>query len=311
MRDIFFDEHSQKELIRKGYTKVKILTTEEVTYIINELSHLKPHDGFDSTGTEYRSTFHFTFIDTNLDYRRKTNELLFNVFSPHIKRLLVNYQILTCNFYVKPPGRGQLHVHQNWNITTKLNDTTLTVWCPLVDVNENNGTLQVVEGSHKIVPNIETYNSIPYFYNFCDLLMKKYSKPLRLKAGEAIIFDDSLIHWSADNRSSTPRYVAQSLCVPIEATPVFYYPDQSAANKRFELLELDNKFFVEHSFHDLLNRPSDITSLGFVENANTMLTEKEFLNLLNKGDEIRHNIYFPDEVKKTNILKRIKSYLNF
>lgn len=311
MRKIFFDENTQKELMQKGYTKVQLLTDEEVAYVVNELSKLTPDDRFAPTGNEYGSTFHFTFIDTNKDYRQKTNDLLSELFAPHIKRLLVDYTILTCNFYVKPSGRGQLHVHQNWNMTAKKNDTSLTVWCPLIDVDEQNGTLYVVEGSHKIVPNIETYNTTPFFYNFCNSIMERHSKPMRLKAGEGLIFDDSLIHWSADNKSSVPRYVAQALCVPQEATPVFYYPVQNNEGNRFELLELDNEFFIEQSFQDLLNRPDNLKSLGFLENTNAMLSEDAFLKLLKKGDEIRHKIYYPEETNITksrvSLLSQIKS----
>lgn len=313
MRKIFFDEDSQKELMQKGYTKVQLLTDEELTYIINEIINLTPDDGFAPTGNEYGSTFHFTFIDTNKDYRRKTNDILMAVFSPHINRLLVDYTILTCNFYVKPSGKGQLHVHQNWNITANQNETSLTVWCPLIDVDENNGTLQVIEGSHKIVPNIETFNSTPFYHNYCDALMKKHSTIIRLKKGEGLIFDDNLIHWSADNNSSVPRYVAQALCLPSEATPVFYNPD--TPNNRFELFELDCAFFIENSFHDMLNRPKNLKPLGFIENKNLKVTEDEFVKLLKNGDEIRREIYRPTDTKKMisggSILKRVKSLFKF
>jgi len=47
-----------------------------------------------------------------------------------------------------------------------LNDTSITVWCPLVDADERNGSLHVVEGSHKIVPDVSGPWGNPFFRNF-------------------------------------------------------------------------------------------------------------------------------------------------
>ncbi len=312
MRKIFFDENSQKEIIEKGYTKVQLLEDKEIAHIMKEIKELRPDDRFDPKPDEYGFTFHFTFIDTNIEYRRKTHDLLQSVFSPHIKRLLINYDFITCNFYLKSPGKGQLHVHQNWNMTANQKETSVTIWCPLIDVDEHNGTLQVVEGSHKLVPNIESYMCKPFFYNYCESLMKEYSKPIPLKAGEAIIFDDTLIHWSSNNNSSEPRFVASAICVPVEAIPVFYYPDQSNEVNRFELVELNKEFFIENSFQDLNSRPRNLKSLGFIENKNIDVSEDEFLVLLNQNLKETKEIQPVEKLTKSignhSFLNRIKSF---
>lgn len=291
MRTILSDSTLQSELILKGYTKIPLLSEAEVNYILRALQALRPHDNFapDGQGTT-TSTYHCSFLDTNVDYKRKASQLIREVFSPHIRRLLVGYEILNCNFYVKPPGTGVFQIHQNWP-AIEINDTSITVWCPLLDTDELNGTLQVVEASHKIVPEISGPTGNPFFRNFEAELIEKYLKPLPCHAGEAVVFDDSLIHWSDRNRSASPRVAIQILCVPADKTPVFFYLDPEAPEKGFEMFEIDGDYFVEHTITDLQVRPTGLKSLGFVENRNVALTVEEFAEKLKHGDEIRQKIY--------------------
>jgi hypothetical protein len=115
-----------------------------------------------------------------------------------------------------------------------------------------------------------------------------------LKAGESLIFDDSLIHWSAQNSSDRPRYAIQILCIPSDCTPVFFYFDANAPEKGFELFEVDSNYFIEHTIMDFVQRPTDAKRLGFIRNRNRLLSEHEFAEKLKNGDEIRRRIYFPN-----------------
>lgn len=299
--------------MKKGYTVVPLLSDDEVAYILKEIEQLKPDDKFSPSGDGvYHVSYHCTFIDTNFDYKRQANKLIREVFMPHVNRLLVDHEILTCNFFVKQYGKGRMNVHQNWPALADLKDTSVTVWCPLVDVDETNGTIQFVEGSHKIVPHISGPICDAYCQDFQEELIEHYLKPISLKAGEAVIFDDELLHWSADNLSAKPRFAVHLLCVPSDAKKVFYYLDQKES-KQFEVFEVDSEFFLRHSITDLLNRPADAKSLGFVENKNRILSKEEFDQLLKNGDEIRRAIYFPEEATKPNtkisLLKRMRASL--
>jgi hypothetical protein len=169
-----------------------------------------------------------------------------------------------------------------------INDTTVTVWCPLVDVVESNGAIQVVEGSHKILPHVETVREPSYFQGFQQALIDKYLKPVPMRAGEGIIFDDGLIHWSRRNDSDRSRIAIQILCIPEDATPTFYFKE---SEERFELIYADSEFFLEHNVADLLTRQPHWKSVGFVPNRNRQLTEEEFADLLRNGNEIRRALF--------------------
>jgi hypothetical protein len=216
--------------------------------------------------------------------------LITRVFAPHIEHHLDGYRILNCNFYVKPPGTGEFAIHQNWPAIADLNDTTVTVWCPLVDVVAENGALQLVEGSHKILPHVEGPNSPCYFTHFRRALIEKHLKPHPMNAGEALIFDDSLIHWSANNDSEHARVAIQILCVPADVQPVYFFFDPQHP-QRFEIIQVNSEFFVSSHMMDLRARQPGWKSAGFVANKNRLITEHEFAALLARGEHIRENVY--------------------
>lgn len=290
MRRIFRDQQLQQSFDPTGYATVGMLSPAEVQAILAELAKLRPEDNFSPLhhrGTGY--TYHCSFIDRNRAYRRQVHSLITKFFSPYIEQILDGFRILNGNFYVKPPHSGEFDVHQNWPAISDIDDTTVTVWCPLVDVVERNGALQVVAGSHKIVPHVETLNTPAYFSKFRQPLIDKYLKPVPMKAGEGIVFDDALIHWSANNDSDLPRVAIQILCIPIDSKPAYWFFDE-AHPERFELIEADTEFFLTNDHMDLRDRQPHWKSLGFAPNRNRPLTEQEFAALLKSGDRIRHEL---------------------
>lgn len=314
MRKIFSDEDNQKKLLEKGYTIVPLLSADEVDYILKELKKLRPAFDFIPTGA-FREDYHDSLSDNDIEYRRRTSGLIRDVFYPHISKLLCNYKVMLSGFFIKPPGKGDLSPHQHPPISTSLKDMPVIVWCPLVDVDEFNGNLQVVEGSHKIVAGVTGNGSQPFFINYNDLI-KKHSKPIPLKAGECVIFDMNIIHWSGVNISKNHRISAAALCLPEEAKLAFYYQDMNTPEKGVEVFEVDRDFFIENNLVEMMNkRPDNVKSLGFLENKNRKISDKEFVKLLKRGTDLRPSVRLIEEdvasKRRLDFIKRIRNYFKF
>jgi hypothetical protein len=286
MRQIFKDDALQRAFLEPGYVKVPMLSPSEVAALHEALAHMRPDDAFAPQGPR---TFHCSYLDENEDYRRSVHRLLHAVFAAHIGKYLQNYVALNCNFYVKPPGFGEFILHQNWP-ALPLEDTSVTVWCPLLDTDVANGTLELVVGSHKIVPHVEGPSVPGFFDKIRREVIEKHLTPVPVRAGEAIIFDDSLVHWSARNTSREPRVAVQILCVPADAQPCFYFYDP-AHPERFERIKVDTEFFLKIRPRQLCVRDPAWVSLGFTPNRNIFPDEAEFLDLLARGPETRRRIY--------------------
>jgi len=286
-RKIFNDPELQRGFARSGYARVPMLSTAEVSRMRAQLATLKPDDNFapdERSGFERR--YHCSFLDTNTGYRREAHRLIREFFDPYVARYLSGYHILTSNFYAKPPGTGEFEIHQNWPALADLNDTSLTIWCPLVEVDESNGAIQIVAGSHKILPHVQGPTSPAYFKDFRRELLDKYLRIIPMSAGEALIFDDSLIHWSAKNDSDEARIAIQIVCVPSDAQPVHFFFDRDKPGV-FEVIAIDEDFYLTTHLPELTTRQPHWRSLGFTKNRNWYPTERQFAALLDKGGEIR------------------------
>jgi len=107
-----------------------------------------------------------------------------------------------------------------------------------------------------------------------------------MSAGEALIFDDSLIHWSAKNNSDEARIAIQIVCVPSDAQPVHFFFDRDKPDV-FEVIAIDEDFYLTTRLPELMTRQPHWQSLGFSKNRNSYPTERQFAALLDKGDAIR------------------------
>ncbi|HEX8410321.1 MAG TPA: phytanoyl-CoA dioxygenase family protein [Thermoanaerobaculia bacterium] len=294
MRTPFLSSELQQSFVRDGYVTVPLLSPDEVRYVAAELQKLRPADNFRRRLKRRflpgSLTYHCTFLDRNVEYKRRTRELIFELLRPRVGEVLDGYDFLNASFYVKPPGSGVFQVHQNWPHLTDMADTTISIWCPLVDTDRHNGTIEVIPSSHKIVPDIACTNMPPFFDAFEETLIEKYLRPVPMKAGESLFFDDSLIHWSSENDSAEPRVAIQAICLPAGAQPVYYHLDPARPD-RFELFEVDPDYFITHTGDDLADIPKERKSLGYVPNPNRSLTETEFAERLANGESTRRALW--------------------
>jgi hypothetical protein len=161
----------------------------------------------------------------------------------------------------------------------------VSVWAPLVDVAAENGAIGVVAGSHKIVPHVQGPTTKAYFAGLeGELVARGMVETLALRAGEAVIFDDSLIHGSPPNLTKDARYAVQLICAPIEAVPAYY---RDLGNGVFELVHADAEFWLGHDVQDLNERPAHWRSLGFVKSQNRSLSLEQITDRISNGDELR------------------------
>ena len=287
-QSIFKKSEFNTEYLKKGYIQTNLLSPDQVNSTLGKVLKLKPDDKY-SPDRQGASNYHCTFLDTNEEYKRSTNELFKAIFNPIVDRIFNNYHVWNANLYVKQPGKGKFEIHQNWTHVAEEKDTSFTMWCPLVDTTVENGTLALVEGSHKVLPDIATMNVPYYFKNFEEGLLKNHLKSIPCVAGDAIIFEDGVIHYSDVNKSDKPRYALQILIGPKEVNPVYYFYNEKL--DEFELFEINDDFFMKNNYLTFHNRPSGQILKEQRKNSNRLITEKEFIEALENGRLRRDKIY--------------------
>ena len=169
-------------------------------------------------------------------------------------------------FIVKTPvPESAMCVHQDMTLVDESKFTGINIWVPLIDLTDENGTLEVLPKSHRLFP---TYRgaSIPGIYYDCNEEVKKYLIKLYPKAGEAVFFDQSIIHFSEANRSDKIRIVTNTYFTHKEATFCTCYWHKDYGSK-VEVFEQDETFMTdfEQFGENIHDRPKIGKSLGLKE----------------------------------------------
>jgi hypothetical protein len=150
---------------------------------------------------------------------------------------------------IKPPGpHSRLNPHQDSSHVDERSETACYAWVPLVDCDNHNGGLQVIPGSHRIgIPQRSLNVPWPLRYPFHQALLRLFSVPLKVHAGQVVFFHSALIHGSGPNRSRDLRLAANSLILPAGSVYRHYFRDSSTANGQVEVYAVSPEFFYEEN----------------------------------------------------------------
>lgn len=279
-RKTFKNDRLQQEFDRTGFVYTQLLNETEVKELIAEVNRLKPSDKYAPDVDQFHaSDFHCTFLDHDLEYKAAMNRLIKEKFAPKLSSILIDYKIINGNFYVKPAQKGFFALHQNWRHTLNDDAVSVTVWCPLQDTAKINGTLHVVPSSNKITPDISLPNQIPFYRSFEKELWEKHVKEIPVKAGDCLIFCDTLLHGSPVNVSDTARMAFQIETLPNEEPAVIYHFDEGNPAV-LEIYEANDDFFLHNNLVNVKMRPEKLPLLGVKANPNKSITIEKFEELL-------------------------------
>lgn len=218
MRRVFRDDELNRTFHDQGFVEIEFLDDAAV----QRLRAL-----FDEGGSEMGTAFYTSVWSGNLDYRRRIHEAVTDAFRPAVDRLLADYRLCLGNFAVKRGGDAESAVpmHQDWSFVDESDCVTTPIWCPLVDVDQQNGCLAVIPRSHRLLENIRPNGRMNENVNLFDHVQSELNErivEIPMKAGRAIVYSARLLHGSKFNGSSQARVAAVAVTVPREK-PLRHY----------------------------------------------------------------------------------------
>lgn len=285
MRKVFNDDKLNEEFIKNGFVRIPFISAEEAAELKQKFFDTLPHSGgqitTEETGVENSRlvTYDFTFIDKNPEYKRQVFNIITERFKPHMEKILADYRPIIANYIRKQPTTGEVPLHENWAFADERKCFTVSIWCPLVDSTVENGTLQVVPGSHKRFGEIRG-PMVPWeLDNIKHQIIDKHLVPLETKAGDCVILDDSIVHYSAVNNSGGLRLAIQLICIPSEMPSIHYYMEPSKNPSEVHVLEVDVDFYMQ--FNPWKN-PGNVKRVKTIPYKHRFIDEAEFVDRLNK-----------------------------
>jgi ectoine hydroxylase-related dioxygenase (phytanoyl-CoA dioxygenase family) len=271
-RATFVSDDLQRRFSDDGAVVLSLFTPDRVAELRDEVLRLY-------TGS--RSGWHSSNESRDHEYRQRVHDALADVFTDALSGTLDDYRLFNTSILVKWPGEdGAMGTHQDWTFVQEDRFRSVTVWCPLVDVEQRNGALELLPGSHRVLTHARCSPSLP----------ETYDDPLRglgdgdlaswpLSAGSAIALDHAVAHRSPPNWTDAPRIAIAGAFVPTEAVLQHHYRDPSGRIWAFDIP--DAAWFQTF---DIGQRPHDVPCQGERPFAPTGLSAPELLDRCRPAD---------------------------
>ena len=220
----FRDEAYQRAFEREGYVILRLLDDDQLVRARNDLESAAAGRSFGRNDVE--DSYFNSMFDREPGFQERYRAAMADIFAPKLNKLLSDAEIFETSLLYKPDESGELLLHQHVPLTEQPFAPAVFSWCPLVDCDEHSGALYVVPGSHLLLRYMRILETGEYFEDYRYELTRKHAVPIRLKAGEAILFENSLLHGSYPNRSDRPRPVVLSIVMHEGASHVVYKRDE-------------------------------------------------------------------------------------
>lgn len=198
---IFTCSETQYHFDTYGFAKIKLLSEEQIELLLNIYNKYFLN----------KQVSHFTstnFIPEKLERYSISKDILATI-TDSIHKNLTNIKLWNAAFLIKPTGNNtEFNLHQDWTFVDEEHFYSGNIWMPLQDTNEENGTLYVIPKTH--FAQIKTFRAQTIHELFFEKehILKPFCIPLKIKKGEALIFQHSLIHYSSANKSNSNRIAA-------------------------------------------------------------------------------------------------------
>ena len=275
VKPIFKDDKYQHDFEKNGFITLPLLNNIQV----DELNRF-----FVGTKKQHETVanLHHTTTDTeNIELINLVDKKIKSVFLPELDKVLCNFKALAGCFHIKETGSGSATgIHQDPTFVDELKYTSANVWVALQDIDKNNGNLYFIPGSNQVVSSLRVVPTFPPYYQSFNESLPQMAIHAPLKKGEAVIFNNSVIHGATENLSNHIRLAATLLICSEEAEWLLYYKEENAPSEMVEKYYLNLDTFI--SMHKG-GRPSMQMFQEYLTYDFPQITKKEFIERTNKN----------------------------
>lgn len=177
-----------------------------------------------------------------------------------LKSLFPSHRIIFGTFMSKGcEGETEFPLHQDPTFVDEHQWTSVTFWIPLVDVDDRNGCIHAVPGSHLLSADPRLpYVAFPYA-DFAERLTACL-RPIPMRAGDLLVFHPGLIHASPPNVTGRLRIAAAGQMVP-EPAQTFFYRSREGDEEVTEVFAVEDAYYVGMAGDDAISESTRVAEL--------------------------------------------------
>lgn len=239
-RATFRDPELQAAFERDGFAVARVLDDEHLAGLLDAYAELEHHH---EDWLPFAEGFHTTLYDARVDYRTAVGAAFDRWLAPGLAEVLDRHAIQFANFQVKLPGGELLPEHVDWTFVDEARVCSVTVWTATHTIGEANGGIAVAPGSHRLVRFDRAVNHRWYERHAEAAAPIPERRTVELAPGEAVIFDNRLLHLSTPNGTDGPRLAASCVATPEEEPVYHYWFDEDEVAHR---IEVEPRFWLSY-----------------------------------------------------------------
>lgn len=228
---VFADADLDTRFRAHGFITRPLIPPDHLDRVRQAIEPLIPEDG---------GPFFSLYRNDGPCLRRRLDAEVRRLVEPLVDQLLCKHRTYIASALVKFPGTDTyLAPHQDWSFVDETRFVSGVVWVALEDVDEFNGGLFVVAGSHRLdLP----FRGTPAARSIDDIVSPDLLSPVDVRAGHAVVYHNALIHGSAENRSDRARTALALGFVSEDAEMLHFHVDETGHRWRYRVAD-------EHSFN--------------------------------------------------------------
>lgn len=294
VKAIFKDEALQKQFETDGFVKISLLGHNNIEALKALFKQYFPNPSSDFFSSSYEN-----------DYPRKKeiSEAIGKIMLPQLEKTFMGYTWFGSAFLSKGNGpRSEMPMHQDWTIVDETQFVALNIWTPLQDTNEENGTLEVIKGSHRWHSELRA-PTLPFYYNGFQQSLKDHLTCIPVKATEAIVLNQAVIHYSKPNKTNELR-LALTTGIKSEAAPMLFHYWNKEKPDEIEQFRQEDDFLLRFTnFHQtIFQRPVTGESTGTKAFQLKTATTEEV-------DKLNNKAVVPLEQARLSFAQKLKKWI--
>lgn len=249
---VFKNDGLDRQFSQMGYVTLPLLSDGEVKDL---LIH------FRSLPEAVRNVF-TTFASQDVAAKQAVDSVLKSMLIAHFERLFKEFEPFWGNYFIKQAGAPAMPLHADLQYVDEPQHLSFNIWCPLTDTGHHNGALGVVPRSHLAVGSPRGTNVTNGYRKHAEEIREALGEVLVLKAGEAVIYDHRLLHWSVANTTDEMRIALTMVGTPTGIQKIHYYAEHEDATtvERFHITSADD--LIQAGFQQ---RPKHLAPVKVIE----------------------------------------------